>query len=312
MRHNCLRWHRQAVRQKPAKLPFPSSNLGATYQNSSFIHMLYLVSTPIGHLGDISYRAVETLKNSDYILCENPLHSSRLLKFYQISSPLYPYHKFNETKHLDKILKDLQEDKKISLISDAGTPGLCDPGEILIKRCIEEQIPFSLVPGPCALLQGLILSGFSHLPFQFLGFLPKKDKELREIIEKNSNYKGLSIYYETPHRLLKTLTTLCEISPSIRLAVARELTKIHEECIRGSAEECLDHFKNHPPKGEIVLIIEQQNDCYWQNLSLDEHFDLHLRKSSLTNTEIFKEMAKERKISKRVIYNYFLTKKPNT
>jgi 16S rRNA (cytidine1402-2'-O)-methyltransferase len=268
--------------------------------------MLYIVATPIGHLGDITYRAVDTLKKSDYILCEDTRHSIPLLKAYDISIPLRSYHKFNEAKTIAHIIKDLKEGSTISLISDAGTPGLCDPGEKLIKHCIEEAIPFSVIPGACAVIPAFILSGFSGKLFQFAGFLPKQETLIKKMFEKNRYYEGTTIYYESPNRLLKTLSLLMAIDPNIMVAIAKEITKIHETCIRGSALECYQYFLNHRPRGEIVLMVYGQKEtppCL--TMSLEEHMALLKSSEGLSQKEAIKKIALQRNLPKRDVYNYF-------
>ena len=210
--------------------------------------MLYLVATPIGNLSDLSLRAIETLKSCDYILCEDTRHSSHLLHHYQIQKPLKSYHRFNESKELDPIIQDLKNGLNIALISDAGTPILCDPGHLLVKQCREERLEVTAIGGPCATILALILSGFDPIPFQFIGFLPKKQTELTHLLTQLFIYEGTSIAYETPHRIEETLKLIHSMAPERALCIMRELTKIHEDCLKGTAQELLAHFELHPPK----------------------------------------------------------------
>ncbi len=217
--------------------------------------MLYLVATPIGNLADITLRALEVLRTCDYILCEDTRHSLKLLRHYEIQKPLKSYHKFNEKRRCDEIIADLKAGVKVALITDAGTPLISDPGEILVQRCVEEQVPITTIPGPCAAIAALTLSGFSAVQFQLVSFLPKKSGGLTKALTALLAYEGTSICYESPYRLVKTLKALCTLSPSRKVAVVRELTKIHEECRRGTAQDLCNHYSKISVKGEIVLLI---------------------------------------------------------
>lgn len=265
--------------------------------------MLYFVATPIGNLADITYRAVESLKKCDYILCEDTRYSRRLLDAYGIDRPLKSYHKFNEQKSLESILDDLRNGKEIALISDAGTPGICDPGERLAAACVAHDLPFTIVPGANAAVTALSLSSLSTERFQFLGFLPKGQGKLIQLFEEILNYPGTTIVYETPHRLLKTLQALHKIDPTRQIAVARELTKLHEECLRGTVETLLALFQATPPRGEFVLLIEGKKEMEnksWPEIAehvaaLQEEFDLSL-------PDAIKRAAQLRGVPKREIY----------
>jgi 16S rRNA (cytidine1402-2'-O)-methyltransferase len=224
--------------------------------------MLYLIATPIGNLSDISLRAIETLKACDYILCEDTRRSLILLKHHSIEKHLESYHRFNESQRLPKILEDLKNGLNIGLVSDGGSPAVCDPGESLVKACIKENIPFTTIPGPAALIQALILSGLPLHPFQFLGFMPRKESEILALLPSVLSYPGTSIFYESPERLTETLLILAKKHPQTRVAVARELTKTFEEVIRLTALEACEQFKNKPPRGEIVLLIEGLEDPF--------------------------------------------------
>lgn len=214
--------------------------------------MLTIVATPIGNLQDLSQRAILALQEADAILCEDTRHSGVLLTHFGIRKPLYSYHKFKERQALEPILQDLAAGKKLALISDAGTPCINDPGLILVQACIERNLPFSAVPGPCSLIQALVLTGFETSRFQFLGFLPRKPAEtLRQAL----CYPGTSLAFESPERLVDTLEEIQELDPKRQVAVARELTKTFEECRRGTAVELLTHYRARPPRGEIVLAI---------------------------------------------------------
>jgi 16S rRNA (cytidine1402-2'-O)-methyltransferase len=220
-----------------------------------FNRMLYVVATPIGNLGDITVRALEVLKNVDLIAAEDTRHSGLLLKHHKIDKPLISYHEHNEAMRTAQLVERLARGHNIALITDAGTPSLSDPGARLVRACIQRQLPFTLVPGPSSILTALIGSGFSTEKFFFGGFLPNKigrrERELRAAREREET----TIFFESPHRLIKTLGAAIDILQDRQLCVARELTKKFEEFRRGSAAELRAHYEAHPPKGEIVLLI---------------------------------------------------------
>jgi 16S rRNA (cytidine1402-2'-O)-methyltransferase len=268
--------------------------------------VLYLVSTPIGNLADFSFRAVETLKRCDYILCEDTRHSRFLLEHYGIQIPLKSFHKFNETKTLELILTDLKEGRTLALISDAGTPLISDPGEHLVLRCHQAAIPITAIPGACAIIDALVLSGFPSAPFQFIGFLPKKEKELHSTLSQALLYSGTTIAYESPHRIEETLSCIANIEPKRALCIARELTKLHEECLKGSAEELLTHFKAHPPRGEIVLLISAPRErLVYEHLSLEELVEMLQKDLKLSKADAIKMAAQMRQLPKREVYKHF-------
>lgn len=217
---------------------------------------LYLVPTPIGNLKDITYRAVEVLKSADLILAEDTRKTGILLKHFSISCPLRSHHKFNEHKAIDKIAAEIKEGKTIALVTDAGTPGISDPGFLLARKCISEGIEVETLPGPVAFIPALVNSGLPCDKFCFEGFLPVKKGRSGRISELSLEKRTI-VLYESPHRLLKTLKQFAEVTgPERRGSVAREISKIHEENIRGSLGELIDHFAENNPRGEIVLIIE--------------------------------------------------------
>lgn len=269
--------------------------------------MLFLVATPIGNLQDITFRAIETLKNSDYILCEDTRHSLTLLKHYGVEKPLKSFHKFSEVAKEDFVIEDLKSGKQVALISDAGTPGISDPGALIVKRCAEENIPVTSIPGPCAAITALTCSGLDTNLFQFFGFLPKKTKELKSTLGSILDYSGTTICYESPFRLLEVLKTLVELSPNRPIVICRELTKKFEEIKRGTAEELITHFEAHPLKGEIVLLIggqvKQESD--WENLTPQEHVAYLEKTYSLTRSEAIKMAANMRGTPKRDLYKLF-------
>jgi 16S rRNA (cytidine1402-2'-O)-methyltransferase len=266
--------------------------------------LIYLVATPIGNLADFSIRAVETLQHCDYILCEDTRHSQTLLNHYGIKKPLKSFHAFNESKAIDSILIDLQNGRNIALISDAGTPLFADPGFELVKRCRESGIPLTSIPGSNAALTALILSGFPLSPFQFVGFLPKKTSELSSQLIEIFLYRGTTICYETPHRLVETLSLIKKIAPSRLLCVARELTKRHEECLNGSAEELYAHFSEHDPRGECVLLFAPPYSLpLFEEFSHKELVAYLCQEFALSKQDAIKLAAELHRVPKKKVYN---------
>lgn len=217
--------------------------------------MLYVVSTPIGNLGDITLRALEALKSADVIAAEDTRHSGMLLKHFDISRPLVSLHEHNEAMRTAQLVERLAAGESVAVISDAGMPGISDPGARIIRECIKRNLPFTIVPGASAILTALVGSGFSTEKFFYGGFLPPKsggrERDLRAAAER----KETTVLFETPHRLTKSLAAAREIMPDRPLCVARELTKKFEEFRVGTAAEMLAHYEAHPPKGEIVLVV---------------------------------------------------------
>ena len=217
--------------------------------------MLYVVATPIGNLGDITLRALEILKDVDLVAAEDTRHSGLLLKHFEIKKPFVSYHEHNEAARTAELAERLAQGENVALITDAGTPGLSDPGLRLIRECINRELPLTIVPGPSAILIALVGSGFSTEKFSFRGFLPvksgRRERELRIAAEREET----TLFFESPYRLLKTLRACSIIIPERQLCIARELTKKFEEFRRGTAEELLAHYEAHPAKGEIVLVV---------------------------------------------------------
>src|SRR5438876_9463016 len=217
--------------------------------------MLYVVATPIGNLGDITLRALDVLKSVHLIAAEDIRRSGMLLKHLGIKKPFISYHEHTEAARTMELVERLGRGENVALITDAGTPGLSDPGLRLIRECIKREIPFTIIPGASSILTALLGSGFSTDKFSFRGFLPVKsgqrERELRAATERDET----AIFFESPYRLIKTLSACSDIMPDRQLCVARELTKTFEEFRRGTASELLAHYQVHPPKGEIVLVI---------------------------------------------------------
>ena len=270
---------------------------------------LYVVATPIGNLEDITLRALNVLKSVDLIAAEDTRHTLKLLNFYEINKPLITYHRHNEEVKSDLLIKKLIDGEDIALVSDAGTPGICDPGEEVIKKCIIENINIVPIPGACAMINSLICSGLDTKEFYFMGFLPL-NKKLRKVkMEEIKESNKTIIFYEAPHKLLKTLEELKGIVKGRKVVLAREITKIHEEFIRGSIEDITDRIGE--PKGEYVILIEGNQDLEKENndveLTLDEEYEKYLLQG-LNKKEIIKKIAKNRGVNKNEIYQYFLDK----
>lgn len=219
--------------------------------------IISLVPTPIGNLGDITLRAIEVLKAADRIACEDTRHSSPLLARLEISGKtLVSLHDHNEVRRIPELLQAARAGERIAVVTDAGMPGVSDPGYRIIQACLQEDVPYEVLPGPSAVLTALVGSGMSVHAFRFLGFLPVKKGRRLAVMEESLVMDGTSIFFESPHRLLSTLEVLAEKHPTAPVCVARELTKKFETYHRGSAAELLAHFNAHPPKGEIVFLIQ--------------------------------------------------------
>ena len=222
--------------------------------------MLYVIATPIGNLNDITLRALEALKSADVIAAEDTRHSGNLLRHFEIRKPLVSYHEHNEAMRSEELAERLAAGENVALITDAGMPGLSDPGARLIRKCIERDLPFTIVPGPSSILTAIVGSGFSMDKFCFRGFLPVKSGQRQHKLRAAAAREETSVYFESPYRLTKTLAACVDILPDRQLCVARELTKKFEEFRRGTAAELLAHYVAHPPKGEIVLIISHKEN----------------------------------------------------
>ena len=270
---------------------------------------LYIVATPIGNLEDITLRALRILKEVNLIAAEDTRQTLKLLNHYEISKPLISYHRHNEDVKSDILIEKLNNGESIALVSDAGTPGICDPGEIVIKRAIEENIDIVPIPGACAMINALISSGIDTHEFCFLGFLPLNKKLREEKLKEIEKSNKTIIIYEAPHKMKKTLEDLQGILEDRHVVLARELTKIHEEFLRTNVKELLE--KIDTLKGEMVLIIEGkklkeedlENDL--NKLSLEEHYKYY-ELQNLDKKEIIKRIAKDRNVSKNEIYMKFI------
>lgn len=270
---------------------------------------LYLVATPIGNLEDITLRALKVLEKVDVIAAEDTRHTLKLLNFYAITKPLISYHRHNEEVKSDVLIDKLKNGEDIALVTDAGTPGISDPGEEIVKKAIENNIEIIPIPGACALINALICSGFNTKEFIFYGFLPinkkLRTKKLNEISKQNKTI----ILYEAPHKLLKTLNDILENIGDINCILAKEITKIHEEYIRGKISELIS--RKEEIKGEYVILLDlndnEQEDCSKKEMLLEEQYEYY-EKKGLEKKEIIKQIAKDRNTNKNEIYQKFLKK----
>lgn len=271
---------------------------------------LYLIATPIGNLKDITYRAVEILKEVDVIAAEDTRHSLKLLNYLEISKPMISYHRHNEDTKTTELIKILQEGKSIGLITDAGTPGISDPGEEVVKEAIKEQIEIIPIPGACALINALIASGLGTKEFTFYGFLPLDKKLRNEKFEDIQKQNKTIIFYEAPHRLIKTLQEMEQRLGNIEVVLAKELTKIHEKFIRGTIEKVLETLED--VKGEYIILFENHAKTEKQieieninQLRIEEQFEIYTKKG-LSKKDAIKQIAKNNKVPKDTIYKKFI------
>ena len=271
---------------------------------------LYLVATPIGNLEDITLRALRILKEVDYIAAEDTRNTLKLLNHFEIKKPLISNHRHNEEDRENSLIEKLKDGKNIAVVSDAGTPGISDPGEVIAKRAIEENIEVIPIPGACAAINALIASGLNTKEFVFFGFLPLNKKLRKEKLEEIKNENKTIIIYGAPHKIKDSLNDLKNVVGDRKIVLARELTKIHEEFIRGNIDEIIEKSENL--KGEMILLIEGNNEInnenILNNLSLEEHYNVY-EKQGLDKKEIIKKIAKDRGVNKNEIYQYFLKNK---
>lgn len=277
--------------------------------------MLYLCATPIGNLEDMTFRAVRILKEADLIAAEDTRNSIKLLNHYEIKTPMTSYHEYNKIEKGRKLVERLQEGQNIALITDAGTPGISDPGEELVKMCYEAGVKVTSVPGAAACITALTLSGLSTRRFAFEAFLPSDKKERQEILKELELETRTMIIYEAPHRLLKTLRELAECMGNRQITVCRELTKRYETAFATTFEEAVIHYEVTEPKGECVIVVEgksrqvlkEEKQAEWEKLSLEEHM-AHYEGQGIDRKQAMKLVAKDRGIAKRDVYQALLTK----
>lgn len=269
---------------------------------------LYLVATPIGNLEDITFRAIKILKEVDLIAAEDTRQTLKLLNHYEINKPLISYHRHNEDVKKDVIIDRINEGKDVAVVTDAGTPGISDPGEEVVKEAIEKGINVIPIPGACAMINALIASGLSTKEFSFFAFLPLNKKLRKEKFEQIKEERKTIIIYEAPHRIIDTLKEIQKNLGERKVVVAKELTKIHETFYRGSVSEVIKQIEE--PKGEYIILIEgnkeeKKNELNF--LTLDEHYKYY-ENQGLEKKEIIKKIAKDRKVNKNEIYQYFVNK----
>jgi 16S rRNA (cytidine1402-2'-O)-methyltransferase len=274
---------------------------------------LYLVATPIGNLEDITLRALRVLKEVDIIAAEDTRRTLKLLNHYEIKKTLVSYYEHNKIEKGDYLINRLLEGDNIALVSDAGTPGISDPGEDIVKLALENGIRITMVPGPVAAITGLVLSGFSTGRFVFEGFLPTNKRVRKERVLSLKNEVRAIILYEAPHKLIYTLKDLCDILGNRKIALARELTKMYEQVVRCTLEEAIEKYTVEVPRGEFVLIIEGMDEKLlmeselreWDKISLKEHLDIYLMQG-MVKKDAMKKVAVDRRISRREVYNSLL------
>ncbi|MDE7157177.1 MAG: 16S rRNA (cytidine(1402)-2'-O)-methyltransferase [Lachnospiraceae bacterium] len=270
---------------------------------------LYLCATPIGNLEDITFRVLRTLKEVDLIGAEDTRHSIKLLNHFGIKTPMTSYHEYNKVEKAKYLVSLLQEGKNIALITDAGTPGISDPGEELVRQCYEAGIEVSSLPGPAACITALTMSGMATRRFAFEAFLPSDKKERAMVLAELAEETRTIVLYEAPHHLLRTLEELRDQIGNRRITVCRELTKKYEEAKQSFIDDMIDHYSLNEPKGEFVLVIEgksfdekvKEEQESWLELTIAEHLDYYVNRG-MNKKEAMKQVAKDRGISKRDVY----------
>lgn len=271
--------------------------------------ILYLCATPIGNLEDISIRAINTLKQVDIIAAEDTRHTLNLINHFEIKTPMTSYHEHNKVTKGIQLIKYLLDGKNIALVTDAGTPGISDPGEDLVKLALENNIIVTSIPGACALINALIISGMSTRRFVFEGFIPTDKKDKKKILERLIKETRTIIIYEAPHRLKTTLNELYNSLGNRDIAIIKELTKKYEQIKRCDLKQALDYYQTNEIKGEFVIIIEGANEetleteniLKWQSISIEEHMEIY---KDMDKKEAMKQVAKDRGMSKRDVYSY--------
>lgn len=274
---------------------------------------LYLVATPIGNLEDMTYRAVRILNEVDLIAAEDTRNSIKLLNHFEIKTPMTSYHEFNKYEKADYLVQKLLDGTNIAEITDAGTPGISDPGEELVKRALDAGITVTAIPGPVAFIDALIISGQPTRRVVFEAFLPTDKKERQKVLESFQKETRTILMYEAPHRLKKTLVELQQWIGNRNISICKELTKRHENVFRTTIEDAIAYYEENDPKGEFVLVIEgrsqeelvQEEIHQWDTISLEEHMDIYLNKG-LSKKDAMKAVASDRGISKRDVYQQLL------
>ncbi|MDD6733242.1 MAG: 16S rRNA (cytidine(1402)-2'-O)-methyltransferase [Lachnospiraceae bacterium] len=277
--------------------------------------ILYLCATPIGNLCDMTFRVLETLKMVDLIAAEDTRNSIRLLNHFEIKTPMTSYHEYNKVEKAQTLIRMLSEGKNIALITDAGTPAISDPGEVLVQMCLENNLTVTSLPGSCACITALTLSGLSTRRFCFEGFLPPDKKERQEILSELKTETRTIILYEAPHHLKSTLSELLEALGDRKITLCRELTKKFEDIMPTMLSQAIAFYENNAPRGEYVLVLEGKSlselkkleQLKWEEISIEEHMQLY-ESTGMDRKEAMKKVAKIRGISKRDVYTKLLTK----
>ncbi len=277
--------------------------------------ILYLCATPIGNLGDMTPRVTETLGSVDLIAAEDTRNSIKLLNHFGIRTSMTSYHEYNKVEKADYLVKELLDGKNIALISDAGTPAISDPGEVLVQKCQEAGITVTSLPGPAACITALTLSGLSTRRFCFEGFLPSDKKEKTQILSELKEESRTILIYEAPHHLVRTLQELYETLGNRRIALCRELTKKFETVLSTTIREALSRYETEEPRGEYVLVVEgkslrqkkEEEQASWQSMTIEEHMAFYTE-GGMEDKAAMKQVAKDRGVSKREIYQYLLPK----
>ncbi len=272
---------------------------------------LYLCATPIGNLGDMTPRVVETLNMVDVIAAEDTRNSIKLLNHFDIHTPMTSYHEYNKVEKAYQLISQMQNGQNIALITDAGTPAISDPGEVLVKMCHEQGITVTSLPGPAACITALTLSGLSTRRFCFEGFLPAEKKEKAAVLKELQNESRTMILYEAPHHLVRTLEELYETLGERRITLCRELTKKFETVFPTTLELALEYYKTEEPRGEYVLVLEgksleekrQEEISSWENMTIEEHM-AYYEAQGMDEKAAMKQVAKDRGVGKREIYQY--------
>ena len=277
--------------------------------------MLYLCATPIGNLGDMTPRVIETLRSVDLIAAEDTRHSIKLLNHFEINTSMTSYHEYNKVEKADYLVAQMRQGRDVALITDAGTPGISDPGEVLVAKCHEAGIPVTSLPGAAACITALTLSGLGTRRFCFEAFLPADKKEKAAILEELKEESRTIILYEAPHHLVRTLGELAKALGNRRLTLCRELTKKFETVLPTTIEDALAMYETQEPRGEYVLVIEgkslarkkEERQESWQSMSIEDHM-AYYKESGLDEKNAMKQVAKDRGVPKREIYQYLLAK----
>ena len=276
---------------------------------------LYLCATPIGNLDDMTFRVLDTLRSVDVIAAEDTRNSIKLLNRFEIKTPMTSYHEYNKVEKAEKLIAMLQEGKNIALITDAGTPAISDPGEVLVQMCHQNGVPVTSLPGACACITALTLSGLSTRRFCFEAFLPADKNERRTILEDLKDESRTIILYEAPHHLKGTLAELYDVLGDRAITLCRELTKKFETIMPTTLSEAIAFYEDNEPKGEYVLVLEgkslearkEEKQREWRELSIEEHMDFY-ESQGVDRKEAMKKVAKDRGLSKRDVYQYLLEK----